>query len=159
MNAVMEGFLTTRERAPIARRIWNGRPDGGLDLDQEVGTPLGAGAVRSLINRSRISRAKPKNQERFFEHRAPNTSFFDRSPIMIPSTPAVSALRQRLLDDMRMRKLGCKTQSADVRAVRYLAGFLSAPLTRPLPRICDASSCTWSTGVSRRSRSTPPSPA
>ena len=43
---------------------------------------------------------------------------------MIPSTPAVSALRQRLLDDMRMRKLGPKTQSAYVRAVRYLASFL-----------------------------------
>jgi integrase/recombinase XerD len=43
---------------------------------------------------------------------------------MIPSTPAVSPLRQRLLDDMRMRKLGLKTQSAYVRAVRYLASFL-----------------------------------
>ncbi len=43
---------------------------------------------------------------------------------MIPSTPAVSPLRQRLLDDMRMRKLGPKTQSAYVRAVRYLASFL-----------------------------------
>jgi hypothetical protein len=29
-----------------------------------------------------------------------------------------------LLDDMRMRKLGPKTQSAYVRAVRYLASFL-----------------------------------
>ncbi|MFL9671305.1 tyrosine-type recombinase/integrase [Variovorax sp. AB1(2024)] len=43
---------------------------------------------------------------------------------MIPSTPAVSPLRQRLLDDMRMRKLGPKTQSAYIRAVRYLASFL-----------------------------------
>jgi len=43
---------------------------------------------------------------------------------MIPSTPAVSPLRQRLLDDMRMRKLGPKTQSVYVRAVRYLASFL-----------------------------------
>ena len=43
---------------------------------------------------------------------------------MIPSTPLVSPLRQRLLDDMRMRKLGLKTQSAYVRAVRYLASFL-----------------------------------
>ncbi|MET3463250.1 hypothetical protein ABIC42_004008 [Variovorax sp. 1133] len=40
---------------------------------------------------------------------------------MTPSTPAVSPLRQRLLDDMRMRKLGPKTQSAYIRAVRYLA--------------------------------------
>ncbi|WP_038116859.1 phage integrase N-terminal SAM-like domain-containing protein, partial [Variovorax atrisoli] len=43
---------------------------------------------------------------------------------MTPSTPAVSPLRQRLLDDMRMRKLGPKTQSAYIRAVRYLASFL-----------------------------------
>jgi len=43
---------------------------------------------------------------------------------MIPSTPVVSPLRQRLLDDMRMRKLGPQTQSAYVRAVRYLASFL-----------------------------------
>lgn len=43
---------------------------------------------------------------------------------MTPSTPAVSPLRQRLLDDMRMRKLGPKTQSAYIRAVRDLASFL-----------------------------------
>ena len=43
---------------------------------------------------------------------------------MTPSTPAVAPLRQRLLDDMRMRKLGPKTQSAYIRAVRYLASFL-----------------------------------
>jgi len=40
---------------------------------------------------------------------------------MILSAPAVSALRQRLLDDMSMRKLGPKTQSADVRAEHYPA--------------------------------------
>ena len=43
---------------------------------------------------------------------------------MTPSTPAISPLRQRMLDDMRMRKLGTKTQAAYVLAVRYLAGFL-----------------------------------
>ncbi|BEP64668.1 hypothetical protein GmRootV213_52220 (plasmid) [Variovorax sp. V213] len=43
---------------------------------------------------------------------------------MIPSTPTICPLRQRLLDDMRMRKLVPKTQSAYVRAVRYLASFL-----------------------------------
>jgi len=51
-------------------------------------------------------------------------SFFDRSTIMTPSIPAVTPLRQRMLDDMRMRKLGPKTQAAYIRAVRYLAGFL-----------------------------------
>ena len=43
---------------------------------------------------------------------------------MTLSTPAVSPLRQRLLDDMRMRKLRPKTQAAYVRAVRYFAAFL-----------------------------------
>ena len=43
---------------------------------------------------------------------------------MTPATPAVSALRQRMLDDMRMRKLEPKTQSTYIRAVRHLAGFL-----------------------------------
>lgn len=48
---------------------------------------------------------------------------------MNPSTGAVSPLRQRqrMLDDMRMRKLEAKTQSAYVRAVRKLAAFLQRP--------------------------------
>jgi integrase/recombinase XerD len=43
---------------------------------------------------------------------------------MDSSTPAVTPLRQRMLDDMRMRKLEPKTQASYVRAVRKLAGFL-----------------------------------
>jgi site-specific recombinase XerD len=43
---------------------------------------------------------------------------------MNPSTPAVTPLRQRMIDDMRMRKLEHKTQEAYIRAVRNLAGFL-----------------------------------
>jgi site-specific recombinase XerD len=39
-------------------------------------------------------------------------------------TKAVSPLRQRMLDDMRMRKLSDKTQIAYIRAVRRLARFL-----------------------------------
>ena len=38
--------------------------------------------------------------------------------------PAVTPLRQRMLDDMRMRKLDPKTQQAYVRAVCRLAAFL-----------------------------------
>jgi site-specific recombinase XerD len=45
---------------------------------------------------------------------------------MIPSTPGVTPLRQRMLDDMRMRKLEPKTQSGYLRAVRQLAVFLKA---------------------------------
>jgi hypothetical protein len=40
------------------------------------------------------------------------------------STPTVSPLRQRMLEDMRMRKFEPKTQSAYLRAVRKLAKFL-----------------------------------
>ena len=46
---------------------------------------------------------------------------------MNPSTGSISPLRQRMLDDMRMRKLEPKTQSAYVRAVRKFAGFLGQP--------------------------------
>src|ERR1017187_4884283 len=43
---------------------------------------------------------------------------------MNPSTQAVSLLRQRMIDDMRMRKLGAKTQRTYIRLVRQFAGFL-----------------------------------
>ena len=43
---------------------------------------------------------------------------------MSSSTPTVSPLRQRMLDDMRMRKLDAKTQAGYIRAVRKLAAFL-----------------------------------
>jgi site-specific recombinase XerD len=43
---------------------------------------------------------------------------------MIPSTQAVTPLRRRMLDDMRMRKLSPHTQDAYIRAVKYLASFL-----------------------------------
>ena len=43
---------------------------------------------------------------------------------MNPSTHVVSPLRQRMIEDMRLRKLNGKTQIAYVRAVRRLAGFL-----------------------------------
>jgi site-specific recombinase XerD len=43
---------------------------------------------------------------------------------MDSTTRPVSPLRQRMIDDMRMRKLSDKTQSAYIRAVRNLAEFL-----------------------------------
>src|SRR4029450_4847208 len=39
-------------------------------------------------------------------------------------TPNGSPLRQRMIDDMRMRKLNGKTQIGYIRAVRRLAAFL-----------------------------------
>lgn len=43
---------------------------------------------------------------------------------MTPSSPAISPLRQRMIDDMRMRKLEPKTRAAYLRAVEKLAVFL-----------------------------------
>ena len=39
-------------------------------------------------------------------------------------------LRQRMIDDMRMRKLEHKTQEAHIRTVRKLAAFLTRDLRR-----------------------------
>ena len=43
---------------------------------------------------------------------------------MTSSIHSISPLRQRMLDDMRMRKLEPKTQAGYIRAVRRLAAFL-----------------------------------
>jgi integrase/recombinase XerD len=43
---------------------------------------------------------------------------------MNDSTRAISPLRQRMIEDMRMRKLSAKTQSSYIRAVRHFAGWL-----------------------------------
>jgi integrase/recombinase XerD len=43
---------------------------------------------------------------------------------MNPSTQVVCPLGQRMIEDMRLRKLNGKTQIAYVRAVRRLAGFV-----------------------------------
>jgi integrase/recombinase XerD len=43
---------------------------------------------------------------------------------MSPSTQSTSELRQRMIEDMRMRKLSPKTQSHYIRAVRQLCGYL-----------------------------------
>jgi len=43
---------------------------------------------------------------------------------MSTTTPAISPLRQRMIDDMRLRKLADKTQSHYLRAVRQFSLFL-----------------------------------
>jgi Site-specific recombinase XerD len=43
---------------------------------------------------------------------------------MNTSTQGISPLRQRMIEDMRMRKLAAKTQSGYIRAVRHFAGYL-----------------------------------
>jgi integrase/recombinase XerD len=43
---------------------------------------------------------------------------------MNDTSPKISPLRQRMIEDMRMRKLAPKTQSSYIRAVRHFAGYL-----------------------------------
>lgn len=43
---------------------------------------------------------------------------------MSATTPAISPLRQRMIDDIRMRKFGDKTQLDYVRAVRNFTKYL-----------------------------------
>ena len=50
--------------------------------------------------------------------------FQDSGSVMTFSTHTISPLRQRMLDDMRMRKLSPKTQSSYIRVVKRFAGFL-----------------------------------
>jgi integrase/recombinase XerD len=57
-----------------------------------------------------------------------SASFIDWSRTMDISTPTVSPLRQRKLEDMRMRKFEPKTQAAYLRAVRKLTKFLDRSL-------------------------------
>ena len=42
---------------------------------------------------------------------------------MTSSTQSMTPLRQRMIDDMRMRKLAPKTQTSYIRAVRQFSGF------------------------------------
>jgi hypothetical protein len=42
-------------------------------------------------------------------------------------TPGVTPLRQRMLDDMRTRKLEAKTRAGYIRAVRSLTVYLGRP--------------------------------
>jgi hypothetical protein len=60
------------------------------------------------------------------------------------SSPAnASPLRQRMIDDMRMRQLSPKTQATYLRIVREFARFLGRSPDTP-SRTCEATSCIWS---------------
>lgn len=55
---------------------------------------------------------------------------------MESSSQAVSPLRQRMIEDMRMRKLCEKTQIGSIRAVRKFAAYLKrSPDTAPFNHI------------------------
>jgi len=57
------------------------------------------------------------------------------------SEKPISPLRQRLLEDMNMRRFGADTQREYIRAVKKLASFLGrSPTARPR-KSCARSSC------------------
>jgi hypothetical protein len=60
-------------------------------------------------------------------------------------TQAISPLRQRMIEDMRMRKFSPKTQNAYIRAVRRFAAFLggSPAIGRSRSRLCKNSGKRW----------------
>ena len=62
---------------------------------------------------------------------------------MNPSTQVISPLRQRMIEDMRLRKLNGKTQIAYVRAVRRLAGFLRRSPDTATGEVLRRYNCTW----------------
>ena len=72
---------------------------------------------------------------------------------MDSSLHGITPLRQRMIDDMRMRKLAEKTQSHYFAPCDSWPRSLGARLTRPLSRICGATNCTWSISALRRCRS------
>ena len=56
---------------------------------------------------------------------------------------AISPLRQRLIEDMTIRRLGPKTKHDYTRHVKSFADFLAGLPTRPPPRMSIATSCDW----------------
>ena len=50
---------------------------------------------------------------------------------MTASTHTISPLRQRMIDDMRLRKLADKTQTHYLRAVRQFAAYLGRSRATP----------------------------
>ena len=62
---------------------------------------------------------------------------------MTSSTQTITPLRQRMLDDMRMRKLSPKTQASYIRVVKRFAGFLGrSPDTASVEDLA-VISCIW----------------
>jgi hypothetical protein len=71
---------------------------------------------------------------------------------MSSSQLTLTPLRQRMLEDMRMRKLSDGTQRGYIRAVKRLAGRLAPPVLKTF----GDSNCTWSTKAPRRTCSMRP---
>src|SRR5487761_2004554 len=82
------------------------------------------------LNRSAVGNfdsgpvSKPEIEDLFMLRTRHSASLFDRSRAMDQSTQSTGVLRQRMIDDMRMRKLSPKTQGSYIRVVRRFAKYL-----------------------------------
>ena len=61
---------------------------------------------------------------------------------MTYTTKPISALRQRMVEDMMLRKLSPQTQAAYLRGVINLTRFLGRSPETPRRRICATTRCT-----------------
>lgn len=77
---------------------------------------------------------------------------------MSDSTRPISPLRQRMIDDMTMRKLTTGTQRGYIRAVKQLTRFLGRSPGEATAEICVTTSCIWLTRASPVAISTATSP-
>jgi hypothetical protein len=66
------------------------------------------------------------------------------------SETPISPLRQRMIEDMRVRKLGPATQKSYVRAVKALSEFLGRSPATATAEDCAASRCTRARRASSR---------
>ncbi len=72
-----------------------------------------------------------------------------------PNQPT-SPLRQRMINDMTLRKFTAKTQAGYLRAVLRFTRFSAVPPIWLRPRICAHSNCSWSRKAPPAPPSTPP---
>jgi len=77
---------------------------------------------------------------------------------MSQPSQTISPLRQRMIDDMTLRKLNPRTQEAYIRSVVKLTRFCTVHPTRPRPMTCGAFSCIWPRTAFPTRPSMPPSP-
>jgi hypothetical protein len=77
---------------------------------------------------------------------------------MTDSNQSISPLRQRVIDDMTLRKLSPNTQAAYLRAVVRFTRFFGLSPDLASPEDLRAFNCTWSRPGYPPPRSMPPSP-
>src|ERR1700692_2633132 len=96
---------------------------------RHVGQQTASGRNRSRGRGLRLSSGGTREETSsvFMSGTRQAASFLNRSRAMTHTSQGISALRQRMIDDMRMRKLAPGTQSGYIRVVRQFTAFLGRP--------------------------------